>query len=53
MDDKELEKLIKLVSTKDLRDEIKKRKLSLGRCPTKMDLAKKLPLDVVKKLAKK
>jgi len=53
MTDKELEKLLKSVSSKDLKDEVKKRGIALGRCPTKMDLAKKLPQDVVKKLAKK
>jgi hypothetical protein len=47
-----METLIKSISVKDLKEEAKKRGIALGRCPTKMDIAKKLPDDVLEKLAK-
>lgn len=53
MDDAELEKLIKNVSAKELKEEAKKRGIALGRCPSKMDIAKKLPKDVLERLSKK
>ncbi len=53
MDDAELEKLVKNVSAKELKDEAKKMGIALGRCPTKMDIARKLPKDVLLKLSKK
>jgi hypothetical protein len=52
MKEAELETLIKTISVKDLKEEAKKRGISLGRCPTKMDIAKKLPEEALKKLAR-
>jgi hypothetical protein len=52
MEKSDLESLIKSISVKDLKEEAKKRGIALGRCPTKMDIAKKLPQDVLKKLAR-
>jgi hypothetical protein len=48
----DLESLIKSISAKDLKEEAKKRGIALGRCPTKIDIAKKLPQDVLERLAK-
>ncbi|OFV68480.1 MAG: hypothetical protein SCAL_000156 [Candidatus Syntrophoarchaeum caldarius] len=48
-----LEELVKKVTAKDLKAEAKKRDIKLGRCPTKMDIAKKLPLEVLEELASK
>jgi hypothetical protein len=52
MEKSDLESLIKSISVKDLKEEAKKRGIALGRCPTKMDIAKKLPQDVLEKLAR-
>jgi hypothetical protein len=52
VDTTELEGLMKSISVKDLKEEAKKRGIALGRCPTKMDIAKKLPEDVLRKLAR-
>jgi hypothetical protein len=53
MKDAELKELIKNIPAAALKDEVKKRKIKMGRCPTKADYAKNLPEDVLKKLAKK
>ncbi|MDI6719001.1 MAG: hypothetical protein QMD46_05260 [Methanomicrobiales archaeon] len=52
MDDKELTDLLKRIKTKDLKDAARQRNIPLGRCPTKVDIARKLPDDVLKELAK-
>ena len=53
MKESELESLVKKISSADLKNEVKKRGIKMGRCPTKMDFAKKLPEDVLKDLAGK
>ncbi len=53
MKDAELKELVAKISSADLKSEVKKRGIKMGRCPTKMDFAKKLPEDVLKELAGK
>lgn len=53
MKEAELKVVIKDISAKDLKEEAKKRGISLGRCPSKLDIARKLPEETLKKLAGK
>jgi hypothetical protein len=52
MKEGDLEILIKSISVRDLKEEAKKRGIVLGRCPTKMDIARNLPEEALKKLVK-
>ena len=53
MKEAELNELVEGIGSADLKSEVKKRGIKMGRCPTKMDFAKQLPEDVLKKLAGK
>ncbi len=53
MEEKDLTDLLRAIKAKDLKEEVKKRGLKSGKCPTKMDLARLLPEDALKNLAGK
>jgi len=53
MKEAELKELVTKISSASLKNEVKKRGIKMGRCPTKMDFARKLPDDVLKSLAEK
>lgn len=53
MDEEKLVELIKPIKAKDLKEELKKRGLKAGRCPTKLDLARLLPDNVLLEMVQK
>ncbi|MHC1636408.1 MAG: hypothetical protein ACXQTS_07340 [Candidatus Methanospirareceae archaeon] len=48
----EVEELVKKIKLKDLKEEAKKRGIKTG-CVRKVDIAKQLPIEVLRELAKK
>jgi len=49
----EVEELAKKAKLKDLKELAKKHDIKLGRCPTKLTIAKKLPKKELEKLVSK
>lgn len=49
----EVEELAKKAKLKDLKDIAKKHDIKLGRCPTKLTIAKKIPKDELEALVAK
>lgn len=47
----DVEELVKKIQMKDLKAAARERGIKLGRCPTKLSIAKKLPKEVLEKLA--
>jgi len=48
-----VEELVKKVKLVDLKKAARERNIKLGRCPTKLSIAKKLPKEVLEELASK
>ena len=50
--DMKVEELAKKATLKDLKELAQKHEIKLGRCPTKLSIAKKLPKKELEKLVK-
>lgn len=49
----DVEEMAKKAKLKDLKEIAKKHDIKLGRCPTKLDIAKKIPKDELEALMSK
>jgi len=49
----DVEEMAKKAKLKDLKEIAKKHDIKLGRCPTKLDIAKKIPKDELEALVSK
>jgi hypothetical protein len=49
----DVEEMAKKAKLKDLKEIAKKHEITLGRCPTKLDIAKKIPKDELEALVSK